>query len=77
MEESHMAVVTPTPGNHCTGTFLNGDLDLRLKCMKSDGTNTCATWRYFTVNCPKVNSQCSTRSGGFVASITVCAQNLW
>lgn len=77
MEGSNMAVVTPTPGNHCIGTFLNGDVDRRLKCKKSDGTNTCATWRYFTVSCGKVNSQCSTTSGAFVGASVVCSQNLW
>ena len=72
-----MAVVTPTVANHCIGTFISGDVDRRLKCLKSDGTSTCATWRYFTVSCGKVNSQCSTTSGAFVSASVCCAQNLW
>lgn len=73
-----MAAVTPVPGNHCVGTHANGDTDIRLKCLKSDGeTYTCATWRYFLVTCPKVNFQCSSLSGAYVAAATVCRQNLW
>ena len=72
-----MAAVTPTVSSHCIGTDVNGDPDIRLKCLKSDGTNTCATWRYFYVQCPKVNQSCSSLSGGFVSAVTICNQGLW
>ncbi len=72
-----MAVVTPSVANHCVGTDINAEPDIRLKCRKSNGSMTCATWKYFYVQCPKVNQSCSSLSGAFVASTTVCSQNLW
>jgi hypothetical protein len=75
--EDTMAVVTPSVANHCVGTDINNEPDIRLKCRKSDGTNTCATWRLFYVQCPKVNQSCSSMSSAWVPAITVCNQNLW
>lgn len=77
-----MAVVTPVPGNHCTGNLADGTPDIRLKCLKGlDDADqpiyTCATWRKFRVNCPKVNFQCSNLSKAWVAAITVCNQKLF
>ena len=77
-----MAAVTPVSGNNCRGTYENGTPNIQLKCVKSvtDGGSevfTCATWRYFRVNCPKVNFQCSSLSGAYVAAITVCNQKLF
>lgn len=78
-----MAAVSPTPiGNGCKGKHADNTPNLQLKCVKSfdqDGlpVYTCATYKYFRVNCPKLNKQCSNLSGGWVAAITVCNQQLY
>lgn len=77
-----MAAVIPTPARQCKGTFANGEADIRLKCVKSlddEGNKvyTCATWRYFRVTCSKVNRQCNSLSGAYVAAVTVCNQRLY
>lgn len=45
------------------------------------GTRSCTyqqvIWRFFNVNCPKGNLQCSTTSGAWVPAITVCNQRLF
>ena len=74
--------VTPLPEAHCIGTHVDGTVDLQLKCEKGlDGNGnpiyTCATWRYFLVNCPKVNQLCSNLSGAYVAASVVCNQRLF
>lgn len=74
--------VTPTSGNACIGKHFDGTVDRRLKCVKQlddEGlpVYTCATWRFFRVNCPKINFQCSNLSGGYVAAVTVCNQKLF
>ena len=75
--------VIPTPvGNHCLGKHYDGSIDRRLRCVKTfdnDGAPVynCATSRYFRVNCSKINQQCSSLSGGWVAAVTVCAQKLF
>ncbi len=75
--------VLPTPiGNSCHGTHADGTADLQLKCVKSfdqDGAPVyaCATSKFFLVNCPKINKQCSARSGAWVAAVTVCNQRLF
>lgn len=77
-----MAAVTPVSGNNCRGTYADGTPHINLKCVKSlddEGAPVyaCNTWRYFRVNCPKINQQCSSISGGYVAAITVCTQKLY
>ena len=72
-----MAAVTPVVANGCVGSYADGTANIKHKCLKSDGTTTCATWRYFLVNCPKVNQQCSALSGAYVPAITVCNQSLF
>jgi hypothetical protein len=78
--------ITPTPAlpeNGCLGLEQDGvTVDRKLKCVKSedeDGSKvyTCTTWRYFRVNCPKINFQCSSLSGAYVAAVTVCNQKLY
>jgi hypothetical protein len=77
-----MAVVTPLPANHCIGADAAGNTVYQLKCLKGlddsdDPIYTCAKWRKFRVNCPKVNFQCSNLSEAWVAAITVCNQKLF
>jgi hypothetical protein len=77
-----MAAVTPVTGNHCRGTYANGDPDIQLKCLKEtddDGNPvyTCATMKLFKANCPKNNRQCSQLSSAWVPAVTVCAQRLY
>jgi len=72
-----MAAVTPLPGNSCVGTYEDGTPNIQQKCLKSNGVTTCTTWKYFLVQCPKVNQQCSSLSGAWVAAITVCNQALF
>lgn len=74
--------VVPVSGNNCRGKFPNGDPDIRFKCVKkldNDGAPvfTCSTFRYFRVSCPKLNQQCSSLSGAYVAAVTVCNQKLF
>lgn len=77
-----MAAVTPVSGNNCRGSFADGTADIRLKCVKTRDDEdlpvyTCATWKYFKVSCPKLNQQCSSLSGAWLPSITVCNQKLF
>jgi hypothetical protein len=77
-----VAVVTPLPGNGCLGTNVDGTVNRHFKCVKTvenDGSKvyTCSTWRFFRVNCPKINFQCSSLSGAYVAAVTVCNQKLF
>jgi hypothetical protein len=77
-----MAAVPPITGNRCIGSHIDGTPNRNLLCYKGDDSNgdpilTCATWRKFRVNCPKVNFQCSSRSEAYVAAITVCNQRLF
>lgn len=77
-----MAAVTPTPANKCIGTYEDGSPNLQLYCYKGkdDSGNpiyTCATWKLFRANCPKVNQICNQTSEAWVAAITVCAQKLF
>jgi len=77
-----MAAVTPITGNKCIGNHEDGTPNLNLYCQKgvdeeSEPIYTCATWRKFRVNCPKVNFQCSNLSEAWVAAITVCNQRLF
>lgn len=74
--------VIPTPiGNHCIGKHYDGTTDRRLRCVKTfdEGSPVynCATSRYFRVNCSKINKQCSSLSGGWVAASTCCQQKLF
>lgn len=76
-----MAAVTPTSANHCRGNFADGTPNIKLKCVGSfdnDGlpVYNCSTWRFFRVNCAKINQQCSNLSGAWVPAITVCGQKL-
>lgn len=77
-----MAAVTPLTGNKCVGNYADGTPNIQLYCYKGDDNNgapiyTCATWRKFRVNCPKVNYQCSNLSEAWVAAVTVCNQRLF
>ena len=72
-----MAAVIPVSANKCVGSYENNDPNIQLYCLKSDATYTCATWRKFRVQCPKVNQLCSTQSEAWVAAITVCNQALF
>lgn len=76
-------VIAPTPiGNHCIGQNADGTVNRQFRCVKMfdvDGTPiyNCVGMRYFLVNCPAVNQLCSNTSGAFVASVTVCGQQLF
>ena len=77
-----MAAIAPLSGNNCRGQYADGTPNIQVKCVKSiddegDPVYACTTWRYFKVNCPKVNFQCSSISGAYVAAITVCRQALY
>lgn len=74
--------VTPVPGNNCIGSNSAGNTVRHLKCFKGldqqdDKIFTCATWRKFRVQCPKLNQQCSTLSEAWVAASVVCRQRLF
>jgi hypothetical protein len=43
----------------------------------TNGVITARTWRYFYTSCPNVNQLCNQWSGGYVAAVTVCRQQLW
>jgi len=50
-----------------------------LSCIKSN-VCTCAKWKFFYPQCSRANiasGTCSGRSGAYVASVTVCSQNLF
>lgn len=78
-----MAVVPPLPGNGCIGTNQNTlQPERKLKCLKgydnqSQPVYTCAAWRRFRVQCPKINQLCNSRSEAWVAAVTVCNQHLY
>ena len=77
-----MAAVLPVTGNKCEGNLVDGTPNLKLYCLKGEDESgdpiyTCATWRKFRVNCPKVNFQCSSLSEAWVAAVTVCNQKLF
>jgi hypothetical protein len=77
-----MAAVTPVSANRCVGSFKDGTPNIRLYCQKElddqgDPVITCATWRKFRVQCPKLNQLCSTQSEAFLPAITVCIQKLF
>ncbi len=79
--EENMAVL-PLTGNKCKGQYENGDPNIQLYCYtgnddQGDPIYTCATWRKFRVNCPKLNQLCSTQSEAWVAAVTVCNQRLF
>jgi hypothetical protein len=48
-----------------------------FRCKKPNGVYTNVTWRFFLANCAKPNQLCSATSGGWVAAITVCNQQLF
>ena len=77
-----MAAVTPVSANKCVGNYADGTPNIQLYCNKGlddqgDPIYTCATWRKFRVQCPKVNQLCSTQSEAWVAAVTVCNQRLF
>lgn len=77
-----MAAVTPVSANKCVGTFSDGSENIQLYCLKGndamgDPIYTCATWRKFRVQCPKLNQLCSNQSEAWVAAVTVCNQKLF
>lgn len=78
--------LTPIPAlpeNHCLGLQPDGvKIDRKMLCVKGfdDAGNpikTCATWRLFKANCPKINVQCSVLSSAYVAAVTCCNQKLF
>jgi hypothetical protein len=77
-----MAAVPPITGNKCVGRYKDNSPNRKLYCLKgyddnNDPIYTCATWRKFRVNCPKVNFLCSNLSEAWVAAVTVCNQKLF
>lgn len=77
-----MAAVTPVTANKCQGTYEDGTPNVNMYCLKGEDDlgepiYTCATWRKFRVNCPKINYQCSNLSEAWVAAATVCRQRLF
>lgn len=77
-----MAAVLPVTANKCVGNYENDEPNIQLYCNKGlddqgDPIYTCATWRKFRVQCPKLNSVCSTQSEAWVPAITVCNQRLF
>jgi hypothetical protein len=77
------AIAVPAiTGNKCVGSYRNGSPLRKLYCLKGVDRNgneihTCATWRRFRVNCPKINFQCNSLSEAWVAAATVCRQRLY
>lgn len=77
------AILVPAiTGNKCVGSYTDGSVLRKHFCKKGTDNNgdsiyTCATWRRFRVNCPKINFQCSSRSEAWVAAATVCRQRLY
>ena len=59
-----LANLSAMPYNHCAS-------------VRVDGTSVCGGWRYFLANCPRTNTMCSATSGAWVASVTVCNQQLF
>lgn len=37
----------------------------------------CGGWRYFLADCKRTNTLCSALSGGWVAAVTVCREQLF
>lgn len=77
-----MAAIDPITGNKCKGTHTDGTPNTKLYCLKGEDDNgdpiyTCAGWRKFRVNCPKINRQCNSKSEAWVAAVTVCNQRLF
>jgi hypothetical protein len=49
-----------------------------MYCRKPNGVLTKVTWKYFLADCDiRKNRLCSPLSGGWVAAITVCNQQLF
>lgn len=77
------AILVPAiTGNKCVGSYTDGSVLRKHFCKKGTDANgdsiyTCATWRKFRVNCPKINFQCSSRSEAWVAAAVVCRQRLF
>lgn len=77
-----MAYIPVSTINHCVGENADGTPNRQLYCLKGYDDQdapiyTCAKWRKFRVNCPKVNSLCSNLSEAYVAAITCCNQKLF
>lgn len=77
-----MAAVTPVSSNKCVGSYADGTVNRQLYCLKGYDDQdqkiyTCAKWRKFRVNCPKINSLCSNLSEAYVAAVTICGQRLY
>jgi hypothetical protein len=77
------AILVPAiTGNKCVGSYTDGSVLRKHFCKKGtdaqgDEIYTCATWRRFRVNCPKINFQCSSLSEAWVAAAVVCRQRLF
>jgi len=52
---------------------------VRCKYTDSDGDDAYnyVTWRLMYPNCSRLNALCNPSSGGYVAAVTVCNQNLF
>lgn len=48
-----------------------------MRCKKSDGTYTTVSWRFFYVNCSRLNIQCNSYSGAYLPAVTVCSQGFF
>lgn len=73
---------TPLPANKCVGAYSDNTPNIQLYCNKGNDSQgdpiyTCATWRMFKAQCPKVNQNCSGQSQAWVAAVTVCGQGLF
>lgn len=52
---------------------------LRQHCARPNSrvNKLCGGWKYFLADCPKTNQLCSSLSGAWLPSATVCGQRLY
>jgi len=70
--------VAPVVANHCIGTDIDGNALYYMLCQ-NDATDTkqCVTMKKFLASCGPGQYNCSAISSAYVASVTVCNQNLY
>jgi hypothetical protein len=72
--------VAPVVTADCVGTTTGGLAMPWFKCKKiaaSPVTTNCVNMRLFTVTCPTINQQCNKISNAYLASVTLCRQNIF